>query len=119
MSKYDYDLSIQISARDEPFYALLFALMRCADDANTEKLKRMWPDKWKEVNQRSMSRFDYEASKEILEYGEPFCALLFALMRRADDINTAKFKRIYPEEWEELYQRYHAPGGFLEGETDV
>lgn len=66
MSTYDYELSILISARDEPFYALLFALMRRADDENTEKLKRMWPD-----------------------------------------------------EWEELYQRYHAPGGFLEGDNDA
>ena len=66
-----------------------------------------------------MSHYDYELSIQISARDEPFYALLFALMRRADDVNTEKLKRMWPDEWEELYQRYHAPGGLLEGDNDA
>lgn len=64
-----------------------------------------------------MSLYDYERSIQISARDEPFYALLFTLMLRADDINADKLRRMWPEEWEELYQRYHAPGGLLKGET--
>ena len=66
-----------------------------------------------------MSRYDYELSTQISARDEPFYALLFALMRRADDVNTEKLKRMWPDEWKELYQRYHAPSGLLEGDNDA
>ena len=65
-----------------------------------------------------MSHYDYELSKNISARDEPFYALLFALMRRADDTNARILAQAFPEEWEELSQRYNAPGGFLEGEKN-
>ena len=61
MSYYDYRLSQRISTRNEPFYALLFALIREADSDNIEKIKRQWPDVWQEFYDR------YNAPGGILE----------------------------------------------------
>ena len=65
-----------------------------------------------------MSRYDYRLSLNIAARGESFNALLFALMRCADTPNTEKLKEMWPDEWEELSLRYHAPGGFLEQELE-
>jgi len=65
-----------------------------------------------------MSLYDYRVSQEIAARDEPFYALLMAVMRKADTDNTAKLKAAWPDVWEELFQRYHAPGGFLEGEAE-
>lgn len=43
----------------------------------------------------------------------PFYGLLMALMRQADSENLAKLRVAFPVTWEELSQRYHAPGGIL------
>lgn len=64
-----------------------------------------------------MSRFDYQASTELV--GVPFYALIMAAMRDADTSNTAKLRAAWPETWDELYARYHAPGGLLPGETFI
>ena len=52
MSLHGYRVSLDISARDEPFYALLMALMRKADYSNRGKLKAAWPEIYKELVER-------------------------------------------------------------------
>lgn len=43
MSLHDYKVSQEINAMDPPFYSLIMAAARRADDANLAKLKRAWP----------------------------------------------------------------------------
>lgn len=52
MSLYDYECSLAISARDEPFYSLIMAAFRKADTDNLERLKRAFPDTWQEFYAR-------------------------------------------------------------------
>lgn len=61
-----------------------------------------------------MSYHEYQASKELDR--APFYALIMAAMRGADSFNEIKLRAAWPEVWDELYARYHAPGGVLEGE---
>lgn len=67
-----------------------------------------------------MSLYDYQESKLIVRgesAGEPsFYALVMAAMIRADTVNAAKLREVFPETWAELDARYHAPGGLLPGE---
>lgn len=63
-----------------------------------------------------MSRYDYERSKDLALTDVPFYALIMAAMRRADTANHAALKAAFPEAWQELESRYHAPGGMLPGE---
>ena len=63
-----------------------------------------------------MSLYDYDASKEISDY--PFYSLLMALMRKADDDNLMLLQLAFPSEWDELQQRYNAPGGMLASDTN-
>ena len=65
---------------------------------------------------RRMSYHEYIMSREIERQDLPFYALIMAAMRKADDNNIEKLKYGWPEVWTELYTRYHAPGGLLEGE---
>lgn len=60
-----------------------------------------------------MSHYDYECSIKIASKDYPFYALIMAAMRQADDNNTEKLRRAWPEVYEELKARYHAPGGIL------
>jgi len=59
-----------------------------------------------------VSLYDYERSKKL--EGEPFYGLIMAAMRRADTDNMGKLEGLFPEVWDELHARYHAPGGVLE-----
>jgi len=52
MSLYDYQLSLEIACRDEPFYALIMAAMRKADTHNLAKLQEAWPEVWDELKKR-------------------------------------------------------------------
>ncbi|MBA7539995.1 hypothetical protein ES705_32284 [subsurface metagenome] len=58
-----------------------------------------------------MSLEDYRASMRLSD--EPFYALIMAAMRRADTDNAEKLKAAWPRVWEELQQRYNAPGGCI------
>jgi len=49
MSLYDFQESKRIDAGRFPFYALIMAACRQADDINTAKLKQAWPDVWDEM----------------------------------------------------------------------
>jgi hypothetical protein len=51
-SLYDYRKSIEIAAKDYPFYALLFALIRQADTDNLECIRAMWPEAYDEFQER-------------------------------------------------------------------
>ena len=55
MSYYDYIKGREIEAQDYPFYALIQAAMRQADDRNLEMLKRCWPEVYAELKQRYSS----------------------------------------------------------------
>jgi hypothetical protein len=63
-----------------------------------------------------VSLYDYRASKVLDAQDVPFYALIMAAMRKADNTNEAKLRAMWPETWDELFARYHAPGGLLEGE---
>mgnify|MGYP001592579225 CR=1 FL=1 len=63
-----------------------------------------------------MSYYDYITSLEIGASDPPFYALIMAAMRKADTSNTELLREAWPEVWDELYARYHAPGGALDGE---
>jgi len=57
MSLYDYRYSIELSADDPPFHALIMAAMRKADTDNLERLKAAWPDVWDELCRRYKANF--------------------------------------------------------------
>lgn len=61
MSRYDYEKSKEIAAKDYPFYALIMAAMRQADTNNAANLKAAFPETWKELEAR------YNAPAGILE----------------------------------------------------
>lgn len=63
-----------------------------------------------------MSYHEYLAAKELLSADPPFYALLMAAMQRADTDNTNKLRAAWPELWDEVSTRYHAPGGLLDRE---
>ena len=64
-----------------------------------------------------MSFYDYKLSEKLSEDDVPFYALIMAAMKKADNINEIKLREAFPELWEELYKRYHAPfPGELENE---
>lgn len=55
MSHFDYKVSIEINAKDYPFYALIMAAMRQADTENLFRLKQIFPMTYKELEQRYYS----------------------------------------------------------------
>lgn len=59
----------------------------------------------------------YRASQELAKGDPPFSALIFAAMRKADSVNTAKLQLVFPELYQEMLERYNAPGGLLDGEA--
>ncbi len=65
-----------------------------------------------------MSLYDYEVGKEInSKYGDDeFYGIIQAAMRLADTDNLEKLKTAFPETWQDLHSRYHAPGGRLPGD---
>lgn len=65
-----------------------------------------------------MAIWDYRKSLELDKSDPSFLALLFALMRKADSINTQKLQALWPEEWAEMQQRYNSPGGLLPHERE-
>lgn len=65
-----------------------------------------------------MSLYDYQASQRIALQNEPFYALIMAAMRQADSGNVVLLRVAWPEVWNELMARYHAPGGLLTTDAD-
>jgi hypothetical protein len=64
-----------------------------------------------------MSFYDYKISQQISYEDPPFYALIMAAMRKADTDNQIKLAFAFPEVWDELQQRYNAPGGLMPGEV--
>lgn len=60
-----------------------------------------------------MSRYDYEASRQLAVNNVPFYALIMAAMRKADTYNLAALQRAFPATYAELKARFNAPGGIL------
>jgi hypothetical protein len=65
MSLWDYECSIEISKRDEPFYALLMAAIRKADNNNLRRLEMAFPEVVDEFKKRYDAPFGvvYEFDK--------------------------------------------------------
>lgn len=61
----------------------------------------------------------YQMSSQISSAGYPFYALIAAAMRQADSTNVAKLRLAFPEAWNELQERYNAPGGLLKHELEA
>lgn len=64
-----------------------------------------------------MSLHEYQQALYLHRSGVQFYALLMAAMWGADTDNTEKLRAAWPDVWDEVYARYHAPGGLLAGET--
>lgn len=60
-----------------------------------------------------MSLYDYEVGLQINSHDYPFYALIQAAIRQADSDNITILRHAFPEVYEELLQRYSAPGGVL------
>lgn len=58
----------------------------------------------------------YLKSQELDREDYPFYALIATAMRRADSHNIEILKAGWPEVWQELNDRYNAPGGRLESD---
>ncbi len=60
-----------------------------------------------------MSLYDYETGERVVcRYGDDeFYGLIQACMRLADTDNLAKLKAAFPDTWQDLQDRYNAPGG--------
>lgn len=86
MSLYDYRASQQISATDPPFYALIMAAIRKADNHNTARLRAAFPDVYAEFEARynapggvlSADRADGEVSETSPTVGDAFERVLEA-----------------------------------------
>lgn len=61
MSLQDYRISEELARHDYPFYSLIMAAMRKADDDNVMKLQLAWPVVWEEL------RLRYNAAGGVLE----------------------------------------------------
>lgn len=66
-----------------------------------------------------MSLHQYEISKRIAASDYPFYSLIMAAMRQADSENLAKLQAAWPEVWDELEERYNAPGGLTATEREA
>lgn len=64
-----------------------------------------------------MGFYEYRESQDLLKQDYTFYGLIMAAMRRADTYNLAKLQEMWPDTWNELRERYNAPGGLLDGET--
>jgi len=57
-----------------------------------------------------MSLHEYRSCQEIGKRHYPFYALIMAAMRQADTDNAFRLRCVFPEVWDELQERYDAPG---------
>ncbi len=62
-----------------------------------------------------MSHYDYIQSLKLDRV--PYYSLIMEAMRRADTPNLELLKAAWPDVWDELNMRYHAPGGLLPDEV--
>ena len=65
-----------------------------------------------------MSYHEYAVSRELGMADPPFYALIMAAMRKADARNLRKLVAVFPEVYQELQDRYNAPGGYLQTDPE-
>jgi len=61
-----------------------------------------------------MTWWDYDQSKQISKDDPAFYALIMSAMRKADSHNMMMLSDAFPSVYEELKERYNAPGGVLD-----
>lgn len=64
-----------------------------------------------------MSYHEYKESQDISRQGFTFYAIIMAAMRQADTDNIIRLRIAFPEVYQELDRRYHAPDGLIDGEV--
>jgi len=64
-----------------------------------------------------VSLYSYRESLELAQRDWGFSALIMAAMRKADTYNAEALRDAFPAIWDELEERYNAPGGLLKGEN--
>jgi hypothetical protein len=65
-----------------------------------------------------MSHYDYLESQKISSCDPTFAALIFAAMRKADSFNLIRLQTMFPELYQEFWDRYNSPGGQLRSERE-
>ena len=102
MSLHEYRVSRRLALMEPPFYALVMAAMRKADDTNLGLLKAGWPDVWGELDARYNApggRFDSdpgyaltddEAAEVLRVSGERDDAVMRGLGDQQDGLATAE-----------------------------
>jgi hypothetical protein len=60
-----------------------------------------------------MGLHEYVISQKLEAQDPPFYALIMSAMRKADPYNTDRLRQAFPETYQELLRRHHAPGGIL------
>lgn len=60
-----------------------------------------------------LMHYDYMQSQQLAQRDPSFAALIMAALRKADTENAAKLRAAFPEIYDEMHARYHAPGGIL------
>jgi hypothetical protein len=65
-----------------------------------------------------LSHYDYQVSIRIELKQYPFYAVLMAAMRQADTENLRRLRLMFPDTWDELKARIHAPAGLLPGDDE-
>lgn len=65
-----------------------------------------------------MAYYDYKCSQQIAAQDYSFEALIMAAMRQADDYDLKMLRETFPLVYQELLNRYNAPGGKLNGERN-
>ena len=76
MSLHEYVMSRRIAAEDYPFYALIMAAMRQADDINLQKLRFAWAEVAIELKERynapggALNQADFEFLDTIRRMNE-------------------------------------------------
>lgn len=66
-----------------------------------------------------MSLHEYRESLKLDEHPRPpFYSLIMQAMRQADTPNEIMLRQCWPDVWDDLEARYHAPGGLLDGEQE-
>jgi len=60
-----------------------------------------------------MSFYDYQISQTISDQQYPFYALIMAAMCQANTGNLARLCKVFPDIYDELIERYKAPGDML------
>jgi hypothetical protein len=64
------------------------------------------------------TRHDFTEAMFLSNLDHSFATLVWALLLKADTMNTEKIAQTWPDLTNEFVKRYNAPGGYLPGETE-